>query len=214
MVDTAHVATQATHISTKRRKTMKGATMLAAIAAAGLVFGLNGMLSVSGSKRASTLGKMSEGMKLETATFGAGCFWHVEDDFRQVEGVVSTAVGFEGGTKPKPTYKDVCTNLTDHAEVVQLQFDATKVPYRKLLETFFNLHDPTTLNRQGPDVGTQYRSVIFYHTPEQKKEAEEFIAQLATSGRYKRPIVTQISPASTFWKAEEYHQQYYEKQRS
>jgi len=193
---------------------MNAKILLWGIAAAGLLYALNGLASAGGGKRASTLGRKTVVTKLETATFGAGCFWHVEDEFRQVEGVVSTAVGFAGGTKPKPTYKDVCTDLTGHAEVVQFQFDADKVSYRKLLETFFNLHDPTTLNRQGPDIGTQYRSVIFYHSTEQKEVAEEFVAQLTKSGRYKRPIVTQISPASTFWKAEEYHQQYYEKQRS
>lgn len=192
---------------------MKGAMVLAGIAVVGSLFVLSGMLAKGEDKRASTLGKVSEDMKLEKATFGGGCFWHVEDDFRRVEGVVSTEVGFEGGTKPKPTYGDVCTNLTGHAEVVQLQFDPGKVSYGQLLDAFFTLHDPTTMNRQGPDVGTQYRSVIFYHTPDQRKEAEEFIAQLAKSGRYQRPIVTQVAPASTFWKAEEYHQQYYEKQR-
>lgn len=192
---------------------MKGLMVMAGIITAGLAFGLSGMVSGGENKRASTLGNMSEGMQLKTATFGGGCFWHVEDDFRGVEGVVSTEVGFEGGTKPKPTYKDVCTNLTGHAEVVRIQFDPGKVSYRQLLETFFTLHDPTTINRQGPDVGTQYRSVIFFHTPEQKRDAEEFVAELTRSGRYKRPLTTQIAPASTFWKAEEYHQQYYEKQR-
>jgi peptide-methionine (S)-S-oxide reductase len=126
---------------------------------------------------------------------------------------VSTVVGFEGGTLPHPTYEDVCTNTTGHAEVVQIHYDPTKLTYEKLLETFFRLHDPTTLNRQGPDVGIQYRSVIFYQSPQQKEQAEAFKAMLEKSGRYKKPIVTQIVPATTFWKAEEYHQQYYEKQR-
>jgi len=150
---------------------------------------------------------------LETATFGAGCFWHVEDTFRKIEGVVRTAVGFEGGTLPNPSYKDVSTDLTGHAEVVQIQFDPVKVSYQKLLEAFFELHDPTTLNRQGPDIGVQYRSVVFYNSQQQKESAEAFKAKLGSSGRYKRPITTEIAPASTFWKAEEYHQQYYEKQR-
>ena len=166
-----------------------------------------------GGKRAATLGERTDGMKLETATFAAGCFWHVEDTFRTVEGVVSTEVGFEGGHFDKPTYRDVCTDRTGHAESVKITFDPAKVSYRKLLETFFQLHDPTTVDRQGPDVGTQYRSVIFYATPEQKEQAIAYRAELDKSGRYRRPIATEIAPVSTFWKAEEYHQQYYEKER-
>jgi peptide-methionine (S)-S-oxide reductase len=151
-------------------------------------------------------------MSTEVATFGAGCFWGVEAAFRQVPGVVDTRVGFEGGTIPNPTYRQVCTNTTGHAEVVQVTFDPSRVSYDRLLEVFWDIHDPTQLNRQGPDVGTQYRSVIFYHTPEQEKAARASLARLAASGRYKRPIVTAIEPASQFYEAEEYHQRYFEKQ--
>lgn len=166
-----------------------------------------------GGEKASTLNNNPKGVTLETATFAAGCFWHVEERFREIEGVVMTTVGFEGGTLPQPTYKDVCTDRTGHAEVVQVQYDPSKVTYEQLLDVFFELHDPTTLNRQGPDVGNQYRSAIFYHSEAQKAQAEAVKAQLEKSKRYSRPIVTQIVPASSFWKAEEYHQQYYEKQR-
>ena len=192
---------------------MSGRVILLAIVVIASLFILKSLLVGGEGKRAGTLNNNSKGAKLETATFGAGCFWHVEDTFRQVEGVVSTAVGFEGGTLPQPAYKDVCTDLTGHAEVVQIQYDPSKVSYEKLLEAFFELHDPTTFNRQGPDVGVQYRSVVFYQSPQQKEQAEAFKVKLGKSQRYKRPIVTEITPASTFWKAEEYHQQYYEKQR-
>src|SRR5512141_2893891 len=121
--------------------------------------------------RASTLNHPAPGANLETATFGGGCFWHVEDDFRRVEGVVTTVVGFEGGTKPEPTYEDVCTDQTGHVEVVQVQFDPAKITYEQLVDAFFQLHNPTTMDRQGPDVGTQYRSVIFYNSEQQKKAA-------------------------------------------
>lgn len=191
---------------------MNSKLTLLAIVVMTALFILRGMLMGGDGKRTSTLNS-SKGMKLETATFGAGCFWHVEDTFRHIEGVVTTAVGFEGGRLPSPTYKDVSTDLTGHAEVVQIQFDPAKVSYQKLLEAFFQLHDPTTLNRQGPDIGVQYRSVVFYNSSEQKESAEAFKAKLGSSGRYKRPIVTEIAPTSTFWKAEEYHQQYYQKQR-
>ena len=166
-----------------------------------------------GGKRATTLHERTDGMKLETATFAAGCFWHVEDTFRTVEGVVSTEVGFEGGKLDHPTYHDVCTDGTGHAEAVKIGYDPSKLTYRKLLEKFFELHDPTTVDLQGPDVGSQYRSVIFYGSPAQKEEAIAFKAGLEKSGRYHRPIATEIVPASTFWKAEDYHQQYYEKER-
>ena len=148
---------------------------------------------------------------METATFGAGCFWGVEATFRQVAGVVSTAVGYMGGTLADPTYQDVCTDKTGHAEVVQVIYDPSKTSYNDLLEVFWRNHDPTTLNRQGPDVGTQYRSVIFYHTPEQETLARASKESLAGAGAFMRPIVTEIVPASTFWRAEEYHQQYLEK---
>jgi peptide-methionine (S)-S-oxide reductase len=145
------------------------------------------------------------------ATFGAGCFWGVEAEFRRVKGVKATAVGYEGGTLKNPSYQDVCTDKTGHAEVVQVEYDPEVVSYDELLNVFWENHDPTTLNRQGPDVGTQYRSVIFFHTPEQEAAARASRERLEKSGRFRRPIVTQIEPASEFWRAEEYHQQYLEK---
>ncbi len=148
---------------------------------------------------------------MELATFGAGCFWGVEVAFRQVPGVKDALVGYLGGTLANPTYKDVCTGRTGHAEVVQVQYDPMEVTYDRLLEVFWENHDPTTLNRQGPDVGTQYRSAIFYHTPEQKAAAEASKARLSTSGKFRKPIVTEITPASTFYPAEDYHQRYLEK---
>jgi peptide-methionine (S)-S-oxide reductase len=148
---------------------------------------------------------------MEKATFGAGCFWGVEAAFRQVKGIVSTAVGYMGGTLKNPTYQDVCTDKTGHAEVVQVEYDPFQVSYEELLRVFWENHDPTTLNRQGPDVGAQYRSAIFYHTPEQKAAAETSKGVLASSGKFRRPIVTEIVPATDFWRAEEYHQQYLEK---
>jgi peptide-methionine (S)-S-oxide reductase len=146
---------------------------------------------------------------METATFGAGCFWGVESAFRKVTGVRDTAVGYEGGDLANPTYEDVCDDGTGHAEVVQVQFDPQQVRYEQLLEVFWKNHDPTTRDRQGPDVGSQYRSVIFYHSPAQKAAAEAAVQQ--AQSRFKRPIVTQIVPAATFWRAEEYHQRYLEK---
>jgi peptide-methionine (S)-S-oxide reductase len=151
-------------------------------------------------------------MSTEKATFGAGCFWGVEAAFAAIPGVTATAVGYEGGALSKPTYKDVCTDQTGHAEVVEIDFDPEKVPYERLLDAFFSLHDPTTLNRQGPDWGTQYRSVIFLHSPEQEAQARAKIEQLTAEGRFKpKRIVTQVVPAETFWRAEEYHQRYLEK---
>ncbi len=148
---------------------------------------------------------------MEKATFGAGCFWGVEATFRQIPGVVATAVGYAGGTLDNPSYKDVCTDSTGHAEVVEVEYDASKVKYEDLLKVFWQNHDPTTLNRQGPDVGTQYRSAIFYHTPEQQKAAQASKEALERSKTFRRPIVTQIEPAGHFWRAEDYHQQYLEK---
>ena len=148
---------------------------------------------------------------MATATFAAGCFWGVEAAFRQVGGVTSTAVGYSGGTLENPTYEDVCSHRTGHAEVVQVEFDPTRVSYEQLLDVFWNCHDPTTLNRQGPDVGDQYRSAIFYHTPQQQAAAEVSKKRWAESGRFPRPIVTEITPAATFYRAERYHQQYLEK---
>jgi peptide-methionine (S)-S-oxide reductase len=132
---------------------------------------------------------------MERATFAAGCFWGVEAAFRQLKGVVSTAVGYIGGTMKDPTYQDVCTGRTGHAEAVQVEFDPVQAPYQELLRVFWENHDPTTLNRQGPDVGTQYRSAIFFHTPEQEAAALASRDALSRSGRYKRPIVTEIAPA-------------------
>jgi peptide-methionine (S)-S-oxide reductase len=148
---------------------------------------------------------------MEKATFGAGCFWGVEAAFRLIKGVTSTAVGYIGGSLKDPTYQDVCTDRTGHAEVVQVEFDPAQVSYQDLLKVFWENHDPTTLNRQGPDHGSQYRSAIFFHTPEQEAEAKASVDTLTKSGRYKRPIVTEITAAPHFWPAEEYHQQYLEK---
>jgi peptide-methionine (S)-S-oxide reductase len=145
------------------------------------------------------------------ATFGAGCFWGVEEIFRRVPGVIDTAVGYMGGTTENPTYEEVCTDKTGHAEVVQVEYNPEQVSYEELLDVFWNNHNPTTLNRQGPDVGTQYRSVIFYHTEEQRRLAEKSKEELDKSGRWKDPIVTEIAPANTFWRAEEYHQRYLQK---
>jgi peptide-methionine (S)-S-oxide reductase len=148
---------------------------------------------------------------MEKATFGAGCFWGVEAAFRQIKGVKSTAVGYEGGSLTNPSYKDVCTNKTGHAEVVQVEYDPQQVSYEDLLNVFWENHDPTQVNRQGPDVGTQYRTVIFYHNDEQKRVAEASKNAREASGQYRKPIATNIVPAETFWMAEDYHQQYLEK---
>lgn len=148
---------------------------------------------------------------MEKATFGAGCFWGVELGFQQVPGVIGTAVGYEGGKLNRPSYRDVCTDATGHAEVVEIEYDPAKVSYEQLLDLFFELHDPTQLNRQGPDWGTQYRSVIFSHSPEQELAAKQTIARLSAEKRFEKPIVTQVVPAQTFWRAEEYHQKYLEK---
>ena len=149
-------------------------------------------------------------MSIEKATFAAGCFWGVEYRFSKLPGVVSTAVGYEGGAVQNPTYKQVCTDRTGHAEVVELMFDSERLSYADLVEFFYGLHDPTTPNRQGPDIGTQYRSVIFYHSPQQKAEAEKVTAML-NRDRFEGAISTRIEPAQTFWRAEEYHQKYAEK---
>ncbi|MEM2891587.1 MAG: peptide-methionine (S)-S-oxide reductase MsrA [Thermoplasmata archaeon] len=150
----------------------------------------------------------------EKATFAAGCFWHVEADFRKVKGVKSTVVGYTGGHTRNPTYEDVCTDKTGHAEAVQLEFDPEEVSYEQLLEVFWGIHDPTTKNRQGPDLGTQYRSAIFYHDEKQRRIALESKRRLEESGRLgSRKIVTEILPADEFYRAEEYHQRYYEKHR-
>jgi len=148
---------------------------------------------------------------MATATFGAGCFWGVEEVFRTTDGVLSTTVGYMGGTTEAPTYKDVCTDQTGHAEVVQMEFDPEVISYDALVDLFYGNHNPTEWNRQGPDEGTQYRSVVFYHDDDQKAVAERKKEELAASGRFKRPIVTLIEPAVTFWPAEDYHQQYLKK---
>jgi peptide-methionine (S)-S-oxide reductase len=148
---------------------------------------------------------------MEKATFGAGCFWGVEAEFRKLKGVQNTVVGYEGGNTPHPTYEEVCGHKTGHAEVVQVEYNPNEVSYQDLLNVFWENHDPTQVNRQGPDVGTQYRSVIFYDNEDQKRLAEQSKKERAESGRYRRPIATEIVPATEFWRAEEYHQQYLEK---
>ena len=149
--------------------------------------------------------------RMEKATFGAGCFWGVEEEFRRVEGVTATAVGYSGGATDSPTYEEVCTGTTGHAEIVQVDYDPARASYEKLLELFWDSHDPTTPNRQGPDVGTQYRSAIFYHSVDQQSAAEASKRMQEQSGRFNSPIVTEIEPAGPFQRAEEYHQRYLEK---
>ena len=150
-------------------------------------------------------------MAIEKATFGAGCFWGVEARFAELPGVVDTAVGYEGGNLEHPTYREVCTDRTGHVEVVELTFDPSRISYDTLLDVFFAMHDPTQVNRQGPDWGTQYRTVIFTHSGEQAELAKAKIAELNATGAYRKAIATQVEPATTFWKAEEYHQRYLEK---
>lgn len=144
----------------------------------------------------------------QLATFGAGCFWGVEETFHNLKGVLTTAVGYMGGDKDSPTYEDVCTDETGHAEVVQIEYDPEQISYDELLRAFWENHDPTTLNRQGPDSGTQYRSAVFFHSPEQERLARESISLLEKHRVFKNPIVTQVVAAQTFWRAEEYHQKY------
>ncbi len=148
---------------------------------------------------------------MEKATFGAGCFWGVEATFNQVSGVISATVGYTGGTLENPTYEDVCSHQSGHAEVVELEYDPTVVTYEGLLDIFWKMHNPTTRNRQGPDVGSQYRSAIYYHTPEQQSTALASKEKLEASGTYNSPIVTEITAAPKFYRGEEYHQKYYEK---
>ncbi len=145
------------------------------------------------------------------ATFGAGCFWHVEDIFSKTKGISSTKVGYIGGALPNPTYEEVCTDKTGHAEAVQVEYDPDEISFEELLDVFWKNHNPTTLNRQGPDVGIQYRSAIFYHDDHQKETAEKSKESLMSSNIFDNPIVTQIIPAPTFYAAEEYHQQYFKK---
>ncbi len=164
-----------------------------------------------GGPKAGQVRNGEKDLKTETATFAAGCFWGVEATFRQIEGVKATAVGYTGGSLDNPTYQDVCTDRTGHAEAVQVEYDPQEVSYERLLQVFWENHDPTTVDRQGPDAGTQYRSAVFYHTPEQKAAAEAAKQALAAGGKYRREVVTEILPAAMFWKAEDYHQQYLEK---
>lgn len=145
----------------------------------------------------------------EVATLGGGCFWCLEAVYDELKGVEQVESGYAGGRVPNPTYHQVCTGKTGHAEVVQIVFDPNEITFRNILEVFFTIHDPTTLNRQGADVGTQYRSVIFYHTPEQKQVAEEVIRELEAARVWKDPIVTEIAPFEAFYRAEDYHQEYY-----
>ena len=149
---------------------------------------------------------------MEKATFGAGCFWGIETGFRKIKGVSDVAVGYAGGETDNPTYEEVCTGTTGHAEVVEVFFDPNQVTFEDLLEVFWNLHDPTTLNRQGPDMGTQYRSAILYHSENQLESAKISLANQSASGEYLNPIVTEITPHGIFYRAEEYHQRYFEKQ--
>jgi peptide-methionine (S)-S-oxide reductase len=153
----------------------------------------------------------NESPRTEKATFGAGCFWHPESEYRKVEGVVDTAVGYEGGHVENPTYEQICTGTTGHAEVVQVTFDPERVTYEELVNQFWQLHDPTQMNRQGVDIGPQYRSVVFSHSPEQKVAAEA--SKEAAQQLFSDPIVTTIEPATGFWRAEEYHQCYLERRR-
>jgi peptide-methionine (S)-S-oxide reductase len=153
-------------------------------------------------------------MSEQVASFAAGCFWGVEARFREVPGVLDAVCGYMGGHAPNPTYKQVCTGETGHAETVQVTFDADEVSYEGLLDAFFDMHNPTTLNRQGPDFGSQYRSAAFWHTAEQRDAAQRRIRELDASGKWPRPVVTQVVEAGTFWRAEEYHQRYFEKNGS
>lgn len=148
---------------------------------------------------------------LERATFAAGCFWGVEDAFLKMKGVKSTRVGYTGGNFPDPSYEDVCTDRTGHAEAIELEFDPNEISYRELLDFFWSIHNPTTKNRQGPDIGSQYRSTIFYHNPEQENIARKSKQQLDDSNSLQNKIVTEIVPAATFYQAEDYHQKYYQK---
>ncbi len=168
----------------------------------------------SASRHPITVMQQNEGatqVAIEKAVFGAGCFWGVEARFGELSGVLDTAVGYEGGDLEHPTYKEVCTDRTGHAEVVEVTFDPSRLSYESLLDTFFALHDPTQVNRQGPDFGSQYRSVIFATTEDQLRQARARVAELNASGAFRKPVATQVLPSTTFWKAEEYHQRYLEK---
>ncbi|WP_418202203.1 peptide-methionine (S)-S-oxide reductase MsrA [Anaerohalosphaera lusitana] len=164
-------------------------------------------------QQASIVGEKAISENVQSATFAGGCFWGVEAVFRQTEGVVATAVGYTGGSKENPTYREVCTGRTGHAEAVRVYYDPDKTNYAKLVDKFFASHNPTTLNRQGPDVGTQYRSAIFYHDESQKEIAKKTKEALQDSAKFERPIVTEIKPAGPFYMAEDYHQRYFEKNK-
>jgi peptide-methionine (S)-S-oxide reductase len=174
-----------------------------------LVFCISGSSCGQKKSQATTMDTEKVSSKTELATFGAGCFWCTEAVFQNVNGVVKVESGYTGGKVKNPTYEQICTGMTGHAEVIQLTYDPAVVTFPELLEIFWKTHDPTTLNKQGADEGTQYRSVIFYHTPEQKKLAEEYKGKLDKAGAFDKPIVTEISPANDFYKAEAYHQNYY-----
>jgi peptide-methionine (S)-S-oxide reductase len=163
------------------------------------------------SKTAVLYGRETRECDMEKATFAAGCFWGTEAFFREIPGVIGAVCGYEGGTLEHPTYKDVCTDKTGHAEAVEIVFDPVVVSYETLLDAFFQCHDPTTPNAQGPDIGTQYRSEVFFHTPEQERDIRAKIAALKAGGTFPRPIVTAVEPAAEFWPAEDYHQRYFEK---
>ena len=164
-------------------------------------------VNMNDTQKSTNSPKAAQAANYQKATFAAGCFWGVEAAFSQVEGVISITVGYTGGTTENPAYSQVCSGATGHAEAVEVIYDPSKISYEQLLEVFWNIHDPSTYNRQGPDVGAQYRSAIFYHTPEQLAEAKNSIEKLERSGRFEGSIVTEIKPASKFYPAEEYHQQ-------
>ena len=180
-----------------------------------LIFALTGIFSViSCAEHTTQISNMNEEINTaattDTATFGTGCFWCTEAIFERLNGVIKVISGYGGGVVPNPTYEEVSTGTTGHAECCQVVYDPAKISYDELLEVFWKTHDPTTLNRQGNDVGTQYRSVIFYHSPEQKQKAEHYKAKLDSSGAFNKPIVTTIEPYKNFYSAEDYHQKYYE----
>jgi peptide-methionine (S)-S-oxide reductase len=171
--------------------------------------GQNGAAANPSTDHSQKTNVMSDNPVLDTATFGAGCFWCVEAQFQMLDGVISVTSGYSGGTVKNPAYREVCNGTTGHAEVVQVVYDTTKLSYDEMLEAFWHTHDPTQLNRQGNDVGTQYRSVIFYHNEEQKKKAEHYKQQMNEKNTWGKPVVTEISAFTTFYKAEDYHQNYY-----
>ena len=183
--------------------------ILAVLGALGVMYARN--LRAGGTSPTDATATQPEDPKMKKATFAAGCFWGVEETFRHVPGVVATRVGYTGGHTDNPTYHDVCTDLTGHAEAVEVTYDPAKISYAELLDAFWTCHDPTTMNSQGPDFGTQYRSAIFYHDADQEKIAKESLKEVADSHVFKHKIVTEIVPAGKFYKAEEYHQEYFEK---